>query len=84
MKTSESKLVGKTSRELVTGTRGALHIAHPMSERALCGAAIGSRPGVDAYRGDHSRSLYGFNACPTCIAHTYSGGNEERALGCCA
>lgn len=77
---SASPLAGKTSREVVLGIRGGVHIAHPLADRALCGASIGERPGVDAYTHGDSRAD-GFHACRECQAHTYSGGNEGAALG---
>lgn len=88
-----SPLAGKTHREVVLGTRGAVHIAHPLAERALCGAPIGERPGIDAFgRKDvdgynhcwpdmNPRPIDGYDACGQCQGQTYAGGGEERQAG---
>lgn len=78
---TDSALVGKTNREVVLGTRGAIHIAHPLAPLTLCGKQIGERLGVDAFGrgGIHNGvHVYGFNACRDCVVSTYAGGNEAR------
>ena len=66
------------SRVVAIGIRGAIHVAHPRGERALCGAAVREITVRDAY-GEGIIEVY--NGCSACCALTYSGGNEARQIG---
>lgn len=81
-----------TSREVVRGVRGGVHIAHPLADLTLCGKPIGERPGIDAFGRTSVDGLtsnerlcgslpIAYHACRECQGRTFGGGGEERQAG---